>query len=594
MSDIGSAGDGPLRLVIRCDGQPQGDLPIVSCSVRHALNALPSARLVISDGDMPSQRSPISDGPLFRPGAEVEVRAGYGDHDEPVFSGIVVRHGLQIAGDNGSRLVVDCQDKACRLGLGRRSAHHVDQTDGEVIRRLIVDAGLKAEVDATPVTHRSLVQQACTDWDFMLARAELMGLLVNVAGGTVRVQAPDLGAAAVLTLTWGSDLLALDADIDACSQWTAVQAWGWDPAQQALAPGASAAPATLNAQGDLASAALAAVASPATRVLQNLACSEPALLDRWARSVQWRAGLARIRGRMRLAGHAAARPGCLITLAGVGQRFNGDVFVSAVEHQMQDGTWTTEATFGLDPDGWAARPGATAPLAGGQTPGVGGLQIGVVAPQQDDPAGQGRVPVTLPGLGPGAGPVWARLLQFHASHGFGAFFVPEPGDEVLVGHLDGDPSHPVVLGSLYSRQRPGPYPLAPGNATKAIVTRCGHRVEFNDEDHGITLTTPGRNRLVLSDSDKGVLVQDQNGNRIRLGESGIALDSPGDIQLSAQGGITLQATGAVAVVSKGDLKASGLNIACEASVGFSAKGSASAELSAAGQTTVKGAIVMIN
>ena len=80
MSDSSSS-DAPLRLVVLCDGQPQAYLPIISCSVRHALNAVPSARLVISDGDMPSQCSPLSDSALFRPGAEVEIRAGYGDQD---------------------------------------------------------------------------------------------------------------------------------------------------------------------------------------------------------------------------------------------------------------------------------------------------------------------------------------------------------------------------------------------------------------------------------------------------------------------------------------------------------------------------------
>jgi hypothetical protein len=37
-----------------------------------------------------------------------------------------------------------------------------------------------------------------------------------------------------------------------------------------------------------------------------------------------------------------------------------------------------------------------------------------------------------------------------------------------------------------------------------------------------------------------------------------------------------------------------LNVNCEAQVGFAGKGSATAELSAAGQTTVKGGMVMIN
>ena len=42
------------------------------------------------------------------------------------------------------------------------------------------------------------------------------------------------------------------------------------------------------------------------------------------------------------------------------------------------------------------------------------------------------------------------------------------------------------------------------------------------------------------------------------------------------------------------MKTAGLNVNCEAQVGFVAKGTATAEVSAAGQTTVKGAMVMIN
>ena len=48
------------------------------------------------------------------------------------------------------------------------------------------------------------------------------------------------------------------------------------------------------------------------------------------------------------------------------------------------------------------------------------------------------------------------------------------------------------------------------------------------------------------------------------------------------------------ITSKADVKIDGLNVNCEAKVGLVAKGAASAELSASGQTTVKGAMVMIN
>ena len=46
--------------------------------------------------------------------------------------------------------------------------------------------------------------------------------------------------------------------------------------------------------------------------------------------------------------------------------------------------------------------------------------------------------------------------------------------------------------------------------------------------------------------------------------------------------------------SQADVKSTGLNVVCEGQVGFTGKGSATAELSASGETVVRGAMVMIN
>ena len=152
----------------------------------------------------------------------------------------------------------------------------------------------------------------------------------------------------------------------------------------------------------------------------------------------------------------------------------------------------------------------------------------------------------------------------------------------------------MVLGSLYSSSRKAAYEIDADNTTKAIVTRCLHKIEFNEQDKIITVTTPGKNQVVLDDKNQSITVLDQSNNSVKLSTSGIALTSQSDIKLTAQGGVTISANTSINVEAQADVKVSGLNVNCEAQVGFVGKGSATAELSAAGQTTVKGAMVMIN
>jgi uncharacterized protein (DUF2345 family) len=92
--------------------------------------------------------------------------------------------------------------------------------------------------------------------------------------------------------------------------------------------------------------------------------------------------------------------------------------------------------------------------------------------------------------------------------------------------------------------------------------------------------------VTLDDDANVVKLKDQNGNVIELGSAGITLASPKDITLDAKGNVVLQAAQ--------DVTISGLNVTAEAQVGATVKGNASAEISASGTTTVKGAMVMIN
>lgn len=586
---------GVVSVAILSNGTAIADtIQIVSVEITYGVNKIPSAKITLLDGDMPSNDFPVSNADDFKPGAVITINAGYANQTNTIFKGIVTKHGIKMDGDNFSRLIVQCRDSAVAMTVGRKNANFVDFKDSDVIGKLIgAYRGLTSDVTATTTSFKELVQYYCTDWDFMLTRAEANGFLVTVDVGKVSVKAPQVDGEAVLTLTYGIDLMTFGADVDAASQFSVVKGVAWNLTDQAIQE-QQAGPNQLTRQGDLAAAELAGVVAPDYFRLQTDAPLESAALTDWVKGQQVKSGLARIRGYAAFQGSAKVKVGELVELKGVGNRFNGNVLVTAVKHEVKQGNWVTEIEFGLSPQWFTEQYKAEAPLASGWVPGVNGLQIGVVKKLDADPEGQYKIQVSVPVLQSETDGVWARLASFYGSSGLGAFFIPEIGDEVVLGYFNDDPSYPVILGSLYSSNRKPPYELTADNLIKAVVTRSKLKLEFDDEKKIITLITPGNNKIVISDDQKTILLQDQNSNKIELNSSGIIIDSPKDIKISAKGKVTIDAVGNIESTAQADIKNQGLNINHQANVGFSAKGNATAELSASGQTTVKGSIVMIN
>ena len=111
----------------------------------------------------------------------------------------------------------------------------------------------------------------------------------------------------------------------------------------------------------------------------------------------------------------------------------------------------------------------------------------------------------------------------------------------------------------------------------------------------VAITTAGGNQLTLSDEAGTILLQDQHANQILLSEDGILVKSSKDLNLEAPGSINITADQHLNFWAKqGNLRAKGITVDLDAQASLKAQGGASAELSAGGNTTVKGAIVMIN
>ena len=133
-------GSGLVSLSILCNGtQLDGTHKIISVTVNKKINQIPRAKIILLDGDMAKGDFPASNAADFKPGSEIEIKAGYDQQSETIFKGIVIRHGIRIASENQAQLIVDCRDKAVKMTIGRKNANYVNKKDSEIIASLIQD-----------------------------------------------------------------------------------------------------------------------------------------------------------------------------------------------------------------------------------------------------------------------------------------------------------------------------------------------------------------------------------------------------------------------------------------------------------------------
>ena len=146
----------------------------------------------------------------------------------------------------------------------------------------------------------------------------------------------------------------------------------------------------------------------------------------------------------------------------------------------------------------------------------------------------------------------ARVATMMAGAERGTYFMPEVGDEVVVGFEDGDIDKPVILGALWSADTDAPPSQADTSASnniRTIVSRSGHQLTFDD--------SPGAEKVLLqSKSEHQVLLDDAPGAaKIAIETAGglkivmddvarsitIELDSANKIEISSAG-VTVKGT----------------------------------------------------
>ncbi|WP_306425386.1 phage baseplate assembly protein V [Prevotella intermedia] len=187
-----------------------------------------------------------------------------------------------------------------------------------------------------------------------------------------------------------------------------------------------------------------------------------------------------------------------------------------------------------------------------------------------DPKGNGRVQVRMNWQQGGMHTGWVRVMTPDAgksgdvSSNRGFVFIPEVGDQVLLGFRHGDPARPYVMGSLFNGSTGGGG--GQGNKCKSLTTRSGSSLKLDDSDGSVTLHDKGGVSMNFDGSgNQSLNAASKSTTSVGKGGSSVlTMDSSGNIDLSGKTQITLKVGGSTITIKGEEVRISSKDIILEA------------------------------
>ncbi|MGW1654536.1 VgrG-related protein [Streptomyces atratus] len=402
--------------------------------------------------------------------ARLLARAGGDTAPKPLLKGVVTALEVELD-ETGTFTVVRGLDESHRLFRGRRVASYQNMTLADICAQVAQRAGLKpGTVDVAGPVLEHIAQPNVTDWEFVRDLAEEAGAQAYVLDGQLHITrpaeasgAPDGSARAdrnPLVLEMGSNLLRCRAGVSCAEQVSEVEVRGWDIKTKQPLVGRAPAGKSATLELGVSAAEVSAPFGEARFVVTDTAYGAQAQVDQAAKALAERIAGSFAELEAVIRGNPEVRAGSAVALNAVGAPFEGRYTVTSSRHVFDPvrgyETWLTvsgqqeRSLFGLTGGG----PGSGGSGAGG---GGGSRCVGLVSgtvTDTQDPEGSGRVKVRFPWLSDEYASDWARTAQSGGTSG-GEAFIPEVGDEVLVGFEHGHLDRPYVLAGLYNgKDRP--------------------------------------------------------------------------------------------------------------------------------------------
>ncbi|HVB06157.1 MAG TPA: VgrG-related protein [Acidimicrobiales bacterium] len=515
---------------------------------------------------------------FFLPGTEIilSIDAGEG-FPHPIMIGEVNAWELEFD-EEGPKTTIRGFDLTNRLMRGKKVRTYQMMMASEIVEEILAENGIELnEIDPTDDIYQYKAQAGVTDWDFIQMLAMDNGYRAYMQNGVFRFSPiiPPIAGDVPGTLEFslptelvlGAGLVRLRSVVRSTEQVEDVTVMGWSPVEFAPVVGISPAEA-IGTEMLTQPEELSSIEGANTFMSLYFATDDEDEAETKAAALgnQLAESYAEIEGES--TGNPSLLAGVAINLSAAGEPFDGAYTLTSARHSYSPLTgYTTTFTA----SGWQDR--TMLGLAKG--PEIGSTPIphrmpGVCSATVincRDPEDQARVQVLFEWMGPEAISGWIRCAQVGASEAFGFLWIPEEGDEVLVAFEHGDPSKPVIIGSLYNvvmEAAPGPETIDEASGLineRQIRSRFQHNITFYDseETSGIMIATGDEVQgIFLNMEEQSLSIYNLDGSLEIMGTD-VIINAEGDLTLASEGELSISGA-SVNIEGEGDVTINGASI----------------------------------
>jgi uncharacterized protein involved in type VI secretion and phage assembly len=487
----------------------------------------------------------------FRLGTRIEIAFRAEDDIVVVTSGEITAISVEPGVSGRHELVLTGLDLTHRLARGPKTRTFMRMTESDIASRIAAEYGLDTDIDGVRESREYTLQAGETDYAFLKRLAGRIGYDLWIAERKFYFKRRAEGRSRPYTVTWGENLTRFSVRFASSEHCDEVVVKAWNPLDKTSVTGRSSNgdPGTdAPAAQEMANAVRHAFGR-ITRSTGQFPASSPAEADALAESLILKAS----GGAVVLRGEAMGNPwlgaGTEVSVQRVGRRLSGKYRVTTVEHVYgADRPYVTRFVCGgKDAADMADLLGQSSADLGRK--GWSGLAVGLVT-NNEDSEHLGRVKVRFPTLSDSDESTWARVASAGAGAARGMQWLPEVGDEVLVGFELGDLTRPMVLGGLWSRKDKPPQPDDAVNGGHTTV-----RILASRKNHRVVLTDDPKSGLDLKLGDTSTALHLEKDESRLTGEQKLSV-SAATIEIKATQKLVIEAP-QIEINAKSELKATG-------------------------------------